>query len=70
MHLCLVLYLPSLPHSRWQPPPQLKRRRVVEPSKLVTTAYLESKDDINRFLDLLRTELEQAIDSGERIEIR
>ncbi len=53
-----------------QPKPTLKKKRVVEPSKFVTTTYLESKADVNRFLDTLRTELEQAIDSGERIEIR
>ena len=50
--------------------PVLKKKRVVEPSKLVTTTYLESKADVDRFLDSLRTELEQAIASGERIEIR
>jgi hypothetical protein len=53
-----------------QPKPALKKKRVVEPSKLVTTTYLESKADVDRFLDSLRTELEQAIASGERIEIR
>jgi uncharacterized phage infection (PIP) family protein YhgE len=53
-----------------QPRPALKKKRVVEPSKLVTTTYLESKADIDRFLDTLRTELEQAIASGERVEIR
>jgi hypothetical protein len=53
-----------------QPKLVLKKKRVVEPSKLVTTTYLESKADVNRFLDTLRTVLEQAVDSGERIEIR
>jgi hypothetical protein len=53
-----------------QTKPVLKKKRVVEPSKLTTTAYLESKADVDRFLDSLRTELEQAIASGERIEIR
>jgi hypothetical protein len=53
-----------------QPKPALKKKRVVEPSKLVTTTYLESKADVDLFLDSLRTELEQVIASGERIEIR
>jgi hypothetical protein len=53
-----------------QPKPALKKKRVVEPSKLVTTTYLESKADVDRFLETLRMELEQAIASGERIEIR
>ena len=34
-----------------QPKPALKKKRVVEPSKLVTTTYLESKADVDRFLD-------------------
>jgi hypothetical protein len=50
--------------------PVLKKKRVIEPSKLVTTTYLESKADVDRFLDTLRMELEQAIAGGERIEIR
>jgi hypothetical protein len=61
----------DLPKGADAPPkPTHKKRRVVEPSKLITTSYLESKADVDRFLDTLRTELEQAIDSGERIEIR
>jgi hypothetical protein len=56
--------------SETPPKPMLKKKRVVEPSKLVTTTYLESKGDVDQFLDTLRKELEQAIASGERIEIR
>jgi restriction endonuclease Mrr len=53
-----------------QPKPALKKKRVVQPSKLVTTAYLESKSEVDGFLNTLRAELEEAIASGERIEIR
>lgn len=47
-----------------------KKKRVVVPAALVTTNYLENNADIDRFLDALRKELEQAIAGGERIEIR
>jgi hypothetical protein len=52
------------------PKPALKKKRVIEPSKLVTTTYLENKDEVNRFLEALRKDLEEAIDNGERVEIR
>ena len=52
------------------PIPKLKTKRVVEPSKLVAAPYLETQGDVDGFLDKLRKELEQAIASGERIEIR
>jgi hypothetical protein len=53
-----------------QPKPVLKTKRVVEPAKLMTATYLETKDDVDHFLDALRQQLEQAIDNDERIEIR
>ena len=48
----------------------LKKKRVVEPAKLVQSPYLETKADVDGFLDKLRMELEQAIANEERIEIR
>ena len=48
----------------------LKKKRVVEPAKLVVSAYLETQADVDGFLDKLRMELEQAIASDERVEIR
>ncbi len=48
----------------------LKKKRVVEPAKLVQSPYLETKDDVNGFLDRLRMELDQAIENEERVEIR
>jgi hypothetical protein len=50
--------------------PALKKKRLVEPSKLVQLRYLETKADVDAFLERLRAELEQAIDRNERIEIR
>ena len=43
---------------------------VVRPAQLAQTNYLETQDDVNAFLDALRRELEDAIASDERIEIR
>lgn len=51
------------------PPPAVKKRRVVKPSDLVKTTYLETPDDVNGFLDALRNELERAISNNERIQI-
>ena len=48
----------------------LKKKRVVEPAKLVLSTYLETKADVDGFLDKLRMELEQAIANEERVEIR
>ena len=52
------------------PTPALKKKHLVEPSKLVQLRYLETKADVEAFLESLRAELEQAIDRNERIEIR
>ena len=48
----------------------LKKKRIVQPSKLVQSPYLETRDDVDGFLGRLARELEQAIANGERIEIR
>jgi len=52
------------------PTPVVKKQRVVKPAELVKTTYLETSDDVNGFLDALRQELEKAIASNERIQIR
>jgi hypothetical protein len=48
----------------------LKKKRIVVPAKLVVSKYLETKADVDGFLDKLRMELEQAIANEERVEIR
>ena len=53
-----------------QPRLVLKKKRVVEPAKLVTSSYLETQADVEAFLKILRSELEQALTKDERIEIR
>ena len=50
--------------------PVVKPRRVVSPGKFVKSSYLESKADVNTFLNDLRKELTDALAKNERIEIR
>jgi hypothetical protein len=52
------------------PPKPSKKRRVVEPTKLVSQNFLENKEDVDIFLEKLREELEAAINNNERVEIR
>jgi hypothetical protein len=55
------------------PAPQpvvVKKQRVVVPSKIVKTAYLETPEQVEAFLEDLRIELEAAIAKHERIQIR
>jgi len=52
------------------PAPPVKPRRIVKPADLVASPYLETIDDVNAFLDQLRRQLEAAIASGQRIQIR
>jgi len=61
---------PSAKGAEPSPKAAIKKKRVVEPSKLVASPYLETKSDVDGFLDKLRNELEQAIDNNERVEIR
>ena len=53
-----------------QDKPVVKPRRVVSPGKFVKSSYLESKADVDAFLDDLRKELTDALAKNERIEIR
>ena len=53
-----------------KPPPVVKTQRVIKPAEMVKTPYLETMDDVAGFLDALRRELEKAIASNERIQIR
>jgi hypothetical protein len=48
----------------------IKPRKEIKPSSLVKTTYLETRDDVDRFLDALRRELEDALARGQRIQIR
>ena len=50
--------------------PKVKPRRVIQAGLLMSSAYLETKADINNYLDTLRNEMEDAIAKGERIQVR
>ena len=52
------------------PQPTVKPRRIVEPAKLVKASYLETKEEVESFMDTLRQELETALANNERIQIR
>lgn len=52
------------------PAPYVKKIRILKPYELAQKTYLESQEDIEAFLDRLRTELEQAIANDQRVEIR
>lgn len=52
------------------PKPVVKPRCVVKPVELVGTTYLETPEDVEKFLTELRQKLEEAIASGQRIQIR
>jgi len=50
--------------------PKVKRRRVVRPIELVTSSYLETEEEVDSFIGVLRKTLKDALDNDERIEIR
>ena len=51
-------------------PPKVKPRAIIKPVELIGTSYLETPDDIDKFLADLRQKLEAAINSGQHIQIR
>ena len=52
------------------PPTPPKKQKVIKPAHFMKGNYLETKEEVKGFLEILRKELEQAIDSNERIQIR
>lgn len=52
------------------PKPTVKPRSFVKPADFVHTTYLETQEDVENFLQELRKELETAIASGKRVQIR
>ncbi len=53
-----------------EPPPLVKKQRIVKPSEIAKATFLETAEQVNDFLDTLREELEKAIANNERIQIR
>jgi hypothetical protein len=60
----------AAPDSGSATKPAVKKQRVVEPAKLVKATYLETREEVEQFLDTLRQELEEAIEKNERVQIR
>ena len=58
--------------DRAQTAPKLtiKKPRVIKPATLVKSGYLESSTDVDEFIEVLRSAMEQALANDERIEIR
>jgi len=50
--------------------PKVKLRRVVRPVELVGSSYLETEEEVEGFINVLRKTLKDALDNDERIEIR
>jgi len=52
------------------PKPVIKKPRMVKPAELAPKPVIESQEDVEAFLTILRTELEAALANHERIQIR
>jgi hypothetical protein len=52
------------------PKPAVKPKRIIKPSELVTSTYIETDAEVDQFVTTLRDKLKAAIAQNERIEIR
>ena len=50
--------------------PKVKRRRVIKATALCTTEFIETQEEMDAFLSKLRTELKDALDNDERVQIK
>jgi hypothetical protein len=48
----------------------LSQSKTIRPADFLTKPYLETKDDIDEFLNELQTELEHAVNENKRIKIQ
>jgi hypothetical protein len=53
-----------------EPKLTIKKPRVIKPATLVKSGYLETRTDVDEFIEVLRSTMEQALANDERIEIR
>jgi Family of unknown function (DUF6079) len=60
----------STPTRPAQPKPMVKKRRVLEPRSLWSGGFIETRADIDLFLEKLRKELEAALEANERVQIK
>lgn len=52
------------------PPPTIKKRRVVEAKSLWSGSFIETSDDMDTFLENLRTAIKAALAANERVQIK
>lgn len=52
------------------PPPAVKPIQVVKPTELLSQNYIETEEDIDAFLNQLRTALKAAVSENKRVQIR
>ena len=50
--------------------PPTKQRRIIRAADLATSTYLETQEQVDAYLEALKTELTKAINNDERVEIR
>jgi hypothetical protein len=50
--------------------PVIKQTRVIKPEALSNKSYIETKEEADEFVQKLSKELDDALENGERIEIR
>ena len=61
---------PGGPGPQLPPKPKTKKRRVVEAKKLWSSGFIETSEDVETFISKLRDELEDALEAGERVQIK
>ena len=61
---------PGGPGPQPPPEPKVKKRRVLEAKKLWSSGFIETSEDVETFISKLRAELEDALDAGERVQIK
>jgi hypothetical protein len=63
-------WIPPGPIGPNPPPPLLKERQVVEAKSFWSNGFIETKDQVDSFIEKLRSELEAAIDADKRVQIK
>ncbi len=61
---------PGGPGPQPPPKPKTKKRRMLEAKKLWSSGFIETSEDVETFLNKLRTELEDALQAGERVQLK
>ena len=62
--------VPPVPEAPPPPRPKVKARRIVAPRELIQQAFIETPEQMEAFLATLRTVMQDALDAGDRIQIK